>query len=281
MTNLRWILIPAISTIMLAPALCAQQENPKELVKDIVQHELKADAADHSRWMYLDKKKTASGSTLKLVVETPNGNLSRTLKINGKRLTPQQRAADQQRMQKFVTEPSVREQQRQNDKHDDQEATSLTKMLPDGFLWTITGTDGDLTTLAFQPNPKFNPPSREAKVFGAMKGSMVVNTKDKRIKSLKGTLIDDVTFGWFGILGRLNKGGTFNIERRPVGDGVWSITETHVHINGHALLFKTISENEDEEKSHIKPAPKVSLAEAETMLNDGQIAKELGIPHEP
>jgi hypothetical protein len=154
-------------------------------------------------------------------------------------------------------------------------------MLPDGFLWKITGKDGDLTTLAFQPNPTFNAPSREAKVFGAMKGSMVVNTNDKRIKSLKGTLINDVTFGWFGILGRLYKGGTFNIERRLVGDGVWAITETHVHIHGHALLFKTISENEDEEKSHFKPAPKVTLAEAEKMLNEGQIAKELGIPHEP
>ena len=33
---------------------------------------------------------------------------------------------------------------------------------------------------------------------------------------------------------------------------MWEIVETHVHIQGHALIFKTISENEDDVKSHFK-----------------------------
>jgi hypothetical protein len=58
-----------------------------------------------------------------------------------------------------------------------------------------------------------------------------------------------------GLLGELYAGGTFDVERRETGDGVWQITETHVHINGHALIFKTISEQEDDVKTHFKQLP--------------------------
>jgi len=55
--------------------------------------------------------------------------------------------------------------------------------------------------------------------------------------------------GW---VGRLNAGGTFNVERRETGNRIWQIVETHVHIQGHALIFKTISEQEDDVKSEFK-----------------------------
>jgi hypothetical protein len=56
----------------------------------------------------------------------------------------------------------------------------------------------------------------------------------------------------FGLLGELKAGGTFDVERRELTPTVWEIVETHVHIQGHALIFKTISENEDDVKSHFK-----------------------------
>ena len=56
----------------------------------------------------------------------------------------------------------------------------------------------------------------------------------------------------YGLLGELKAGGTFDVERRELTPAVWEIVETHVHIQGHALIFKTISENEDDVKSHFK-----------------------------
>ena len=86
-----------------------------------------------------------------------------------------------------------------------------------------------------------------------MEGDMAVDTKQLRIASLKGRLIHDVKiFG--GLLGNLNAGGTFDVERRETGTQVWQITETHVHINGHAMIFKTISEHEDDVKTDFKPS---------------------------
>jgi hypothetical protein len=57
------------------------------------------------------------------------------------------------------------------------------------------------------------------------------------------------------------------VERRQTGGGIWQITETHVHIDGHALLFKSIAEQEDDVKSKFRQLSKdVSLEQAEQEL---------------
>lgn len=255
----------------------AQQEDAHALVESVVNNELAKDTNDHSHWMFRDADKENGKNTVKLVVQTSQGSLSKTVEIDGHPLTAQQEKQDEMKMHRYVTDPAVRQKQKQNNRQDDRRAASLTRMLPDAFLWTKTGENGDDITLAFRPNPKFSPPTRPARVFAAMKGTMVVNTKQKRIQSLKGTLMKNVDFG-FGLLGKLEKGGTFNVERRNIGHGVWEITATHVHIHGHALIFKSIGEEQDEETSdyHATP-PDMTLTNAEKMLNDGAVAKKLGV----
>ncbi len=57
------------------------------------------------------------------------------------------------------------------------------------------------------------------------------------------------------------------MERRETGEGVWQITETHIHILGHALIFKNISEQEDDVKWAFKPLPaSVTMQQAERDL---------------
>jgi hypothetical protein len=99
-----------------------------------------------------------------------------------------------------------------------------------------------------------------------MEGDMVIDREQHRIASLKGRLTRDVKIG-FGLLGELKAGGAFDIERRELRPHVWEITETHVHIQGHALIFKTISENEDDVKSRFQQiADTTSLQQAQADL---------------
>ncbi len=255
----------------------AQKQDARSFVRSVVQHELAADKNDHSRWMFRDANKTSDKNTVTLVLQTAQGDLSKTIETNGRPLTSQQRQADEQKMHQFVTDADLRQKQKHDNEQDSEKAAALTRMLPDAFLWTVTGRNGAQTMLSFKPDPKFNPPTREARVFAAMAGTMVVNTSQKRIKSLKGALTEDVDFG-FGILGKLEKGGTFNVERQQIAPNIWEITATHIHIQGHALIFKSISEQQDEETDHYKPAPQpITLRAAEKMLNDGEVAKKLGL----
>ena len=99
-----------------------------------------------------------------------------------------------------------------------------------------------------------------------------MNTKQNRIEHLKGALTHDVDFG-YGLLGRLRKGGTFEIVCQQIAPGIWSITTTHIHIQGRALIFKSISEEQDEVASAYHPTPaSLSLADAAKMLQ-GRVSR--------
>jgi hypothetical protein len=105
-----------------------------------------------------------------------------------------------------------------------------------------------------------------AEVMGQMAGEMVIVKDGHRIKSLRGKLTSDILIG-FGILGKLYKGGTFDVERRHLPGDRWQIDQTHVHINGHVLLFKTIGQEEDDIKTDWRPSPAHTLDEAARLLH--------------
>jgi hypothetical protein len=267
-----FMLVAGASPLAPAPS---QPEDARAFVRAVVANELAADASDHSLWMYRDDNKVPGTHTVKLVIETSQGDLSRTLERDGHPLTPQAQQEDEQKMDAFVHDAELRQKQKGRHEQDAEKANALTKLLPDAFLWTFAKQDSDETTLRFEPDPQFRPPTREARVFAAMAGVMVVNTGQKRIQELKGMLTRDVNFG-YGLLGKLQKGGTFEIERQQIAPGVWNITATHIHIQGHALIFKSIDEQQDEVTSHYRPTPKsLSLDAAAQMLKDGAAARAL------
>jgi hypothetical protein len=271
------VLLGWLLPIGLCGLASAQQVPPQELVKQVVQNELEANQNDHTHWMYRDSDTLPAKSTVKLVVETPNGTVSKLILLNGHPLTPQEQAQDDARMESTVTDPSVVAKQRKNSAHDDQQSVSLMKMLPNAFIWTYTGESNGEIHLDFKPNPAFQPPTYASRVFAAMAGQAVVDAHQKRVKVLSGKLIQSVEFGW-GLFGKMDKGGTFRIVRSEVAPGLWEITETHVHIQGHMLIFKSINQQDDEVSSDYKKTPSsMTLQEAIEKLKNGEIAKELGV----
>lgn len=249
----------------------------QQYVKQVIDKEIAAAANDHSRWMYEDDYRSPEKHVVKLVVQTADGNLSRTILRNGHALTPQEREKDESKMQAVINDPSVRAKQRRDSAHDDAQSASLLKILPDAFVWTETGESNGLMTFHFVPKASYQPPTYASRVFAAMAGEMVVNSRQQRLVSLSGKLIRPVEFG-YGIFGKLQQGGTFHIIRSETGPGEWQITEMHVHIEGHVLFFKSISQQEDEITSHFRPTPaNLQLGQAARQLNDGTIARELRV----
>jgi len=243
-----------------------QDRKAQEMVRVAAQTELKASAADNSHWEYKDVDRKAEGATVSRVVETEHGALSKKTEVNGRVLSPEELKQEDARIERFVRDPAQQAKQKKDGAQDDKRAEDMTRMLPDAFLWSVKSDSGNTVTLGFVPNPDFNPPTMESRVFAAMAGEIVVNKTQNRIQTIKGELTDDVKFGW-GILGKMNKGGTFDVERRELMPNVWEITESHVHIGGHALLFKSIGEQDDEVKSEFRRVPgETTLEQAAVML---------------
>jgi hypothetical protein len=251
--------------LLLAQATSSQPE-AVEVVRKAVDTEIRAGKTDHTMWKYRDRSVEAGTKKISTAVETPQGSLERTMELNGRPLTGDDEKKECERIRKLATDPAEQAKVRKNEMHDDQQAVTLLKMLPDAFLWTVTSRNADSVTLHYEPNPRFSPPSMEARVMSAMAGDIVVALPDYRIESLRGKLTHDVLFG-YGILGKMNQGGTFDVERRMVAPGHWDITENHVHIGGRAM-FKSINQNSDEVKTDWTPSTEPTLAAA---------AQELGV----
>jgi hypothetical protein len=251
--------------------LCAMlaalaQEAPAQDVRQIVQQAVNAELAanhdDNSHWRYL---RTEAGGNSMIVVETENGAISRKVQENGRPASVQTLAEEDQHNQKFIHDPEEQKKQRANGSHDDKSAVELLNLLPQAFVWKVESETPAETTLHFDPDPNFHPPDMEARVMGEMSGTMVVERKQHRIRTFKGMLGSDVTLG-FGLLARIKQGSTFDVERRQVAAGYWEITETHVHISGHALFFKTIGEQEDEVKTEFTLVPLGTTLEQAVVL---------------
>jgi hypothetical protein len=240
-------------------------QTPKEIVQQAVNAEQAASRDDHSHWRFRQEEKVPV-ETVSIIVQTAQGSVREKVEQGGRPLTASQAQAEAKRVESFVHDPAQQQRQRRDSEHDDQSAQKLLAMLPKAFTWKVVGETPELVTLEFAPDPSFEPPDMEVRVMGAMAGRMVVDRAQHRIRTMRGTLSRDVNIG-FGLLGKLRQGGTFDVERREVAPGLWQIVETHVHIDGRALLFKTIGEQQDEVNSGYTRVPDATtLEQAAAML---------------
>jgi hypothetical protein len=257
--------LSAQTTVTLPSPAAAGPAPAKEIVRGAVLSELQASKADKSLWRYKDESDAPGKTETFNQIETPQGELRRLIALNGRPLTPEEDRKEMERISRFVTDSSAQAKARKDGEHDDAQAERFLRMLPDAFTWSVVKQGGEETTLHYVPNPAFKPPTIEARVLAAMEGEMVVAKDGDRIKTLRGKLTHDVKIGG-GLLGKMDQGGTFNVERRAVEPGHWEITENHVHINGHALLFKTISQNADEVKTMWAPSTAKDLGDGARQL---------------
>lgn len=232
------------------------QDNAKDartIVKAAVQAELTANEVDHSRWRYRDEDKVANASVW-IVVQTDHGAVKRLVAKGGQPLSEAEARVEEERVQSFIRDSAQLAKQKKDGAQDDKSAMELLHMLPDAFHWKIQSEDAQRYTLHFEPNPGFAPPDMQARVLGTMVGEMIVDKEQKRIETISGRLTQDITIGW-GLLGRLHEGGTFRVERREIAPKLWQITETHVHIEGKALFFKNIGQQQDEVQTEFSQVP--------------------------
>jgi hypothetical protein len=245
--------------------LCAADhaQTVQQQVQQAVSTELRADAEDHTHWLYYEVDLQPGNSVEQWVAETSQGSLKCVINKNGQNFDKdQQRSA----MDAYINDPAAQAKARKGGQHDDRQAAQMLRRLPQAFIWTKGESHNGETVYHFKPNPNFTPPTWEARVFAAMAGDMTVDDAQHRIAMLKGKLIHDVKF-FFGIFGNLQSGGSFSVQRQQLAPGVWQITQAHIHIQGHALLFKSISDQEDDVKWKFKRLPDdMTLEQAEKLL---------------
>jgi Tfp pilus assembly protein PilN len=219
-----------------------------ELLHKVVDHELRADKEDQSRWMYKSTTRKSGRVVTKEVIETKQGDLDRLLSINGKAINEEQQKSENERVQKILADPDELQKLQKNQQNDSDQSEHLLAVLPKAMIASYGRRRDGLIELNLNPNPKYHPTSHETEVFHAMAGQLWVNSKEDRLAVIDGHLIKRVEF-WHGLLGHLEKGGEFHVTQSEVQPGHWEITALHINMRGKALFFKNIGVQENERRS--------------------------------
>jgi hypothetical protein len=239
--------------------------SPDVLVRQVVNNELKESQDPNALFSFKQRTEKPKGTTVKQMVETPDGLIGRVVSKNNQPLSPDEQKAEDARVNRLL-DPSQMQDKRKEQKEDEERTRTMVRAMPDAFIYKYQGTEpgkngSELVKLHFTPNPNFNPPSRETLVYQGMEGDMWIDARAMRMAKIDGVMMRDVTIGW-GILGRLDKGGRFIVEQGEVSKGHWDTTKLALDFTGKALIFKSIRIKSTDTFSDFRPIPKMSVAQA-------------------
>lgn len=242
---------------------------PSQLVREVVYNELH-DHERHGYWRYWIERHSQKGTRLDEQIETAEGPITRFDRSNGHPLDAAERLAEQDRLNHLLNSPSEQARHRQEYAEDEKRIGRIVALLPEAFLYEYAGEENGCYRLRFRPNPDYPARSIEARIFHAMSGEVWVSIRYKRLARLDGHLEENVDFG-YGILGRLDKGGWFQLQRTRVSDTDWKTERLEVHMRGRAMLFKTIARETSEYRSGFSPVPAcISLDQGVSLLNQDE-----------
>src|SRR5260221_13975004 len=82
-----------------------------DLLRRVVNSELKFQDSDHSHWMYRLKAGVPGREEEKVVIQTRDGYLARVRLVNGQPLTPEQEKQEDERIETIIKTPKERKKQ--------------------------------------------------------------------------------------------------------------------------------------------------------------------------
>lgn len=272
-TILTAVLLVLVSYAGPADSETQVQLSAADLVKAVIRNETNTTSTTEIRWNYRSDKEVDGKQETREVVETKSGSLDRLIATGGKPLNDSQQRNETERILRLSHDPEEQRKLEQGRQKDAQQCNAFLRLIPDAFLFEYAGESGELMKVKFRPNPSFQPPSREGRVLHEMAGEIWVNTRQQRLVSINGQLMNDVKFGG-GWLGHLEKGGQFAVKRTQIAPNHWELTEMMVNMRGKALLFKTISVQQKEVRTSFQPVrADLSLSDAAgLLLNEALVA---------
>jgi hypothetical protein len=251
----------------------ALPEDAVTLVREVVYNELH-DHDTHGYWRYWIERHSTRETRIEEQVETADGPIARAQMTNGNPLSSEASQDEDRRIEHLLASPAEQAQHRKEYAEDEHRIARILALLPDAFLYE-PAQEERLENVAcyhlrFHPNPDYPAHSIESRIFHAMAGDLWISTQNKRLVRLDGRLQDNVDFG-YGILGRLYKNGWFRLERTQVssgsGAGDWKTQRLEVHMQGRAMLFKTIARETSEVRGGFTPVPPgLSLQQAAALV---------------
>jgi hypothetical protein len=240
----------ALSSLLtpLCVAQTAQQIMDAACANDIRQQ------SSNTLWESTSERRSGGHVFVERTIETVDGDVDRLVSIDGHPPEGPEKNKNDKELQGLLKSEQAREAKHASMLTENQDAANLMRALPKMFLLEDRGQTDGVEAIAFKPDPAFQPQSLEQRAIHGMSGTFYVEKKDMRLTGIDAMVAEQVQFG-FGLLGWLDKGGTYTLQRLQVGPGVWKTKTTKIHLSGRVALLKNISKQSEESKSGWHPVP--------------------------
>jgi len=263
----------AIAASAQSPAPLSNEET-QALVKHVLQTEIEAARDSVHPMQYRLHKTSPRLSTTKLIVETKDGDVARLIAVNDSPLSTEGQQNEAARLQGLLDDPSLQRHRQEREQGDTERARKVIRALPEAFLYQFSGIvetpQGPSYRLSFQPNPSFDPQALEAQVLKGMAGELWIDVAQQRVTHLEGKRLHAVDYGW-GLIGKLDEGGTLLLEQADVGDHQWRTVHMVLVMNAR-VLFKIIKLDTTLELSQFAPVtPGMTYQQAIELLRSSNI----------
>jgi len=207
------------------------------LIEHATANELEA-LENPGEYQYQERLTWTWGSETRSVIDTPEGRVDRIVLFRDEPLSLDQQAKQEHRLRKLLSDRDAVKNELQDQRSETQRRIKMVRAFPQAFLFDFAGRENSLLRFDFHPDPHFSPKDRETQMYRGMEGKVWLDPAQERIVQIQGRLVKDVSFGW-GILGRLNKGGIYEITQTQLSPGKWRITTLNVDVKGRTFFVNS------------------------------------------
>ncbi len=210
-----------------------------ELVKRTAAHELDASVFP-GYYQYSLEERTARGPETHEVIETRSWTIERLVLKNGRPLARVEQEREERRLRNLLTSPARLQAFQREQLSRKERLRAFIAAFPQAFSCQYDDAAQEnppqgFVRLRFHPNPRFICRSWELRPLQGMEGTLLIEPTAARLAWMDARFFRDVDFGG-GLLGRIDRGGTFQFEQQPLGDNHWAITTLAMHFNKRVFL---------------------------------------------
>lgn len=167
--------------------------------------------------------------------------ISRALERNGKPLTESEKQKQEEAIRRRIAEGKAAGGKPASILGRDSDELILE--FPEALEYRLVGEETlagrKAWVLACQPRPGYKPPSMRARFFEKVKGRVWVDQTDKDLVRVEAEVFDTISMG-FGLLGRVEKGTRFVLNRARVSEGHFFTESSQVNFTAKVLVFKSL-----------------------------------------
>lgn len=246
-------LMSVLVAVLALSAACFAQID----ASSIIQRSVEANAVDWKAapgYDYFERDAQSAGGTKtydeSMILGSP---YERLVAVNGKPLSPEQQAQEQQKAEAAIFErqresPEERAKRiakyKEERKRDHLLMDQLTKALDFELVGQQKLGAYKVYVLKATPRPGYDPPDYEARVLTGMEGKLWIDEKTFQWVKVEATVISPVSIG--GFLAEVEPGTHFELQKMPVADGVWLPKHFAMKSQAKVLFFFTRKSQADE-----------------------------------